>query len=113
MRMWRLVACIAASLVVATSAQRPEQPGAVDLVELDVVVLDRHDQPVTDLRQEDFSIKEDGHAVDLKTFSKVTALGSTQPDDGRLVVLLMDDIGVPVSDVADAANCTGRARPDW
>jgi hypothetical protein len=27
----------------------------------------------------------------------VTALGTTQPDDGRVVVLLMDDIGVPVT----------------
>jgi hypothetical protein len=27
----------------------------------------------------------------------VTALGSTRPDDGRVVVLLMDDIGVPVT----------------
>ena len=27
----------------------------------------------------------------------VTALGSAQPDDGRVVTLLMDDIGVPVT----------------
>src|SRR5262249_31963470 len=68
-----------------------------DLVELDVVALDRNDQPVTDLRREDFTIKEDGHAVALKTFSSVSALGSLEPDDGRVVVLLMDDIGVPAT----------------
>ena len=62
-----------------------------------MVALDRNDQPVTDLRREDFTVKEDGRAVELKTFSSVTALGSSQPDDGRVVVLLMDDIGVPVT----------------
>ncbi len=73
------------------------QPATGDLVELDVVALDRDDQPVTDLHQDEFRVKEDGRLVDLKTFAKVTALGSTQPDDGRVVVLLMDDIGVPIS----------------
>lgn len=83
---------------VAASAQRPQPaPSAGDLIELDVVALDRHDQPVTDLRLEDFTIKEDGRVVDVKTFSQVTALGSTQPDDGRVVTLLMDDIGVPIT----------------
>jgi VWFA-related protein len=84
-------------LVMAGSAQRRETAAAVDLVELDVVVLDRDDRPVTDLQQQDFRIKEDGHLVELKTFSRVTALGSNQGDDGRIVVLLMDDIGVPMA----------------
>ena len=80
------------------SAQRQNQAAAsADLVELDVVVLDHDDRPVTDLRQEDFKIKEDGHAVELKTFAAVKALGTTEPDDARSVVLLMDDIGVPVT----------------
>jgi len=38
-------------------------PASADLVELDVVVLDRLEQPVSGLRQEDFTIKEDGHVV--------------------------------------------------
>ena len=94
--MTRLVAAALAVVAWVASAQR-QQPAPLtgDLVELDVVALDRHDQPVTDLRREDFQIKEDGRAVDVKTFSHVTALGSMQPDDGRVVALLMDDIGVP------------------
>lgn len=87
-------------LVVAAmvSAQRPQPApsSAGDLVELDVVALDRDNRPVTDLRQHEFAIKEDGRAVDVNTFSAVTALGSTRPDDGRVVTLLMDDIGVRI-----------------
>jgi VWFA-related protein len=90
-----LLAC--AVVAASTSAQRQPPSPSADLVELDVVVLDRSDRPVTDLRREDFTIKEDGRVVDVKTFSKVTALGSSSPDDGRLVTLLMDDIGVPVT----------------
>jgi VWFA-related protein len=72
-------------------------PASADLVELDVVVLDRVEQPVSNLRQEDFTIKEDGHVVDVKTFAHVSALGSLQPDDARSVTLLMDDIGVSMT----------------
>jgi VWFA-related protein len=91
-----LVFALVAVLAVAVSAQHQKPlPADGDLVELDVVALDRNDQPVTDLRREDFAVKEEGHAVELKTFSSVTALGSLKPDDGRVVVLLMDDIGVP------------------
>jgi VWFA-related protein len=97
-RVIRLVAAVLACLAVVASAQRQQPaPSAADLVELDVVALDGRDQPVTDLRREDFTIKEDGRAVEVKTFSRVTALGSTQADDGRVVTLLMDDIGVPIT----------------
>jgi VWFA-related protein len=94
----RGVAAAFAVAALVASTQRPQSgPFAGDLIELDVVALDRHDQLVTDLRVEDFTIKEDGRVVDVKTFSQVTALGSTQPDDGRVVTLLMDDIGVPIT----------------
>ena len=93
-----IAAALVAVLTAAASAQRPASaPPSVDLVELDVVALDRDERPVTDLRREDFTIKEDGRPVELKTFSKVTALGSTRPDDSRVVTLLMDDIGVPIA----------------
>ena len=97
--MIRLLAAAMAFVTVAGAApiRQPPAPSPADLVELDVVVLDRDDRPVTDLRREEFTIKEDGSAVDVKTFSQVTALGSTEPDDERVVTLLMDDIGVPVT----------------
>ena len=88
-----LTFAVVAMLAVVVSAQRQKPlPADGDLVELDVVVLDRNEEPVTDLRREDFMVKEEGRAVEVKTFSSVTALGSLEPDDGRVVVLLMDDI---------------------
>jgi VWFA-related protein len=89
---------VSCALLAALAAQRPaSQSPSGELVELDVVVLDRNQQPIAGLRQEDFQIKEDGHIVDVKTFSQVTVLGSTEPDDARIVTLLMDDIGVPMA----------------
>jgi VWFA-related protein len=100
MKQWLAAACVlglAAS--VAAHRQKPS-PASADLVEVDVVVLDRDDHPITDLRQDEFRIKEDGHAVDVKTFAAIKALGTTEPDDARSVVLLMDDIGVPITGTA-------------
>jgi VWFA-related protein len=93
-----LIAGAAIAVGVSASAQRkPQAPPRGDLVELDVVVLDREGRPVTDLRQQEFQIKEDGRAREVTTFTHVTALGSGKPDDARSVVLLMDDIGVPMT----------------
>jgi VWFA-related protein len=97
----RVIKWLAAAFVVVLGAasfdRRQPAPASGDLVELDVVAFDRGDRPVTDLRQDEFTVKEDGHRVELKTFAKVAALGSQEPDDGRTVVLLMDDIGVSVA----------------
>jgi VWFA-related protein len=96
--MTRWIPSLVLAVAAATASQRPQPaPSPADLVEIDVVALDRRDQPVTDLRREDFRIRDDGKAVEVKTFSQVTALGSSAPDDGRVVTLLMDDIGVPVT----------------
>jgi hypothetical protein len=46
------------------------------------------------LTREDFEIKEDGKAVDVKTFVAVSARGSTRLDDGRSMVVLLDDVGM-------------------
>jgi VWFA-related protein len=86
------------ALVAALAVQRHAAPApSTDLVELDVVALDRYEQPVAGLQQDEFQIKEDGRAVDVKTFAYVTAVGTSQPDDARIVTLLMDDIGVPMA----------------
>jgi VWFA-related protein len=94
-----VVAVVTTSLFTAAIAaqRRTVTPASGDLIELDVVALDRQDLPVSDLRQEEFQIKEDGHVVDIKTFAHVTALGTMQSDDARSVTLLMDDVGVPMA----------------
>lgn len=97
MTRWLPAACVVLLAATVSAQRRPPVPLSADLVELDVVVLDKDERPITDLRQEDFKIKEDGRLVEVKTFAPVKALGTTEPDDARVVTLLMDDIGVPVT----------------
>ena len=81
----------------------------VDLVQLDVVVLDRNRKPVTGLTAADFTITEDGKPVAIDAFAPITLPGpvvatgaawtrevapdvvtNTRADEGRLVVIVMD-----------------------
>src|SRR5690242_11416132 len=59
------------TILAVPSAQKDRGSESGDLVEMDAVVLDRNAQPVRDLTIGDFQIKEDGRAVDLKTFAAV------------------------------------------
>ncbi len=72
------------------------QGSASELVELDVVAIDRRDAAVRDLTQEDFQITDGGKPVAVQTFGRIAARGRGA-DDERSVVLLMDDVGVPNS----------------
>ena len=76
------------------SVQKPTPAPSIDLVELDVVVTDHNGQHVPGLKREDFEVKEDGKVVDIKTFMAVSAGGSTKLDDGRSMVVLLDDMGM-------------------
>lgn len=73
-------------------AAQPEETG--DLVLLDVVVTDQRGEAVRDLTAADFSVKEDGRVVDIKTFA---AVDGRVDDEPRSLVLLMDDLAVPRS----------------
>src|SRR5215204_2507223 len=90
-----LALCVLGPVVVAHRNGPPAEGG--ELVELDIVALDKHQQTVSDLRQDEFQIKENGRPVEIKTFQYVVALGSLQPDDARVVSLLMDDVGVGIT----------------
>lgn len=80
--------------VSAGTAQKTPPAPSVDLVEIDVVVTDHEGQPVTGLKREDFEVKEDGKRVDVRTFVPVTSSGSIQLDDGRSIVVLLDDMSM-------------------
>src|SRR5262249_60244792 len=68
MRVWLPVALIV-QLVAMPARARRDQPGVIaagsELVELDVVALNREGAPVTDLGIDDFQVKEDGRVVEL------------------------------------------------
>ena len=90
----RLLVAMAALVLGAIAAPIiASQEQAQYLVELDAVVLDDDDRPVPGLKQEDFQVKEDGRAVELKTFDAVADIpGGRSPQ--RSIVLLLDDSGV-------------------
>jgi VWFA-related protein len=67
---------------------------SVDLVEIAVVVTDRNNRPVTDLTKDDFEIKDDGRVVEMKTFLAASASGSRALDEGRSMVVLLDDVNI-------------------
>jgi len=64
-----------------SGAERPQTPGSpatttafpsnVDLVNVDVIVLDRQGRPVEGLTQADFVVKEDGRPQTLSAFEAV------------------------------------------
>jgi len=97
----------------AAPPQRPSFRTQVEFVEVDVVVTDRDGRFVPGLRKEDFQIKEDGKPQSIATFSMVTVpvervvrpLFASQPIppdvrtnerpfEGRIYVLLLDDLHV-------------------
>ena len=81
------VACWLVSL-----GAQPEESG--DLVLLDVVVTNDRGEAVRDLTAADFAVKEDGRAVDIKTFAEA---GGEDDETPHSFVLLMDDLAVPRS----------------
>ena len=107
--------CLSAVLVLLAAQQapapKPSFKSGVTVVEVDVVVTDKSGRPVRGLRTEDFEIAEDGRPVEIATFSAVdvpeppresiipppdrsgSAFASNEhPDDGRLILIVLDDI---------------------
>lgn len=68
-----------------------------DTYELDVVVTDKDGKPMMDLQQSDFAITEDGKAVTPTAFSKVELKASGTPEDGRTVIIILDDTAAAVA----------------
>jgi VWFA-related protein len=87
----------ALAMVVAVSAglggqQRPQFRGGVDLVEVDAVATDRDGHVVRGLSRDDFAIFEDGQPMAIKTFAAIDADRARVDAEGRLVVLLLDNV---------------------
>src|SRR6516162_7183717 len=51
------------------------QPAPTEFVELDIIALDRQNQPSTDLTQNDFEVRDGGARVTIRSFQAVTARG--------------------------------------
>jgi VWFA-related protein len=76
----------------ALVAQAPRFGSRVDLVVVSAVVRDSQNTMVRGLAKNDFEVTEDGKPVAVSTFAEVNADNLAPQDDGRFVVLLMDDL---------------------
>jgi hypothetical protein len=110
-----VAATFVAALDVAASAQKPPSFQNINLVDLDVVVTDGDGRSVIGLLKEEFDVRENGKRVELKTFSPVLPAEGADPDGGRSLVILLDDVTMPpeaVDAVRDLANYLAmQARP--
>ncbi len=88
--------------------ERPTFRAGIDLVQLDVVVLDKQRHPVKGLTAADFKVLENGKARPIEAFAAITlpepaaagaawtrniaadVVSNQRADDGRLVAIMMD-----------------------
>ena len=121
-----------AVLTTSSDGLRAQAPAVfqagVDLVQLDVIVLDRNRRPVTGLTAADFTITEDGRPREIQVFSPITLPGpmpattsaswtrdvapdvveNTVPNEGRLVVIQLD-YAIPAGPMTVTARTIARA----
>ena len=93
---WRAAVAVAALSVAVAAAQEqqpappPDQPvfrTRVNLVRVDVSVFGRDGEPLTDLRPEDFVVREDGVLQKVETVQFVKLNGQTPPDRQESTVI--------------------------
>mgnify|MGYP000728177851 CR=1 FL=1 len=103
-RLLCLIAVLAAA-VAGTRAQTPAErvPGRV---EIDVVAVDRKGVPVMDLKQEEVEVWIGHFRVPIQTFTPVTP--ATDDRGARVLVLLLDDVTVPLQLVPRAKEAARR-----
>ena len=85
---------LSATLVIAQTPAPPPQPGSdqpilrvtTRLIQLNVVALDRHGNPVTDLTKDDFVLKDAGKPQKIAVFSMERADAAPAPSAGGHVV---------------------------
>src|SRR6267142_6994846 len=117
-----------AQIALMQTPQKPEQEPTEDivritteLVQTDVVVTDKNDQPISDLKLEDFELYDNGKKQDIKFMEFVsvdsgrrsegnrtgvpagvdlgTSSGLTAKEVGRVMAFVVDDLTIPDADL--------------
>ena len=96
-------AALALALDLQAAPQQPVFRAGVDHVAVDVIATDSHDQPVTDLKQQDFQITEAARPQAIADFEYVSIPAVHRTID-RVVA------AAPVSDVSENAQPTADSR---
>lgn len=97
------------ALLVAAGAATPAQAPAERVpgrVVIDVVAVDRHGVPVMDLKQDEVEVWIGHFRVPIETFTPVTP--ATDDKGGRVLVLLLDDVTLPLQMVPRARDVARR-----
>lgn len=81
-----------AAIAQAGAQSRPKFGARIDLAVVSAVVRDTDNQLARGLGQGDFEVLEDGKPVAIATFAEVNADARASQDDGRFVVLLLDNL---------------------
>jgi hypothetical protein len=80
---------MAVLVTVATSQAPRAQSG--DTIHLDVVVTEKDGKPITDLKQAELQVEDDGKKVEITGFTAVSLDATPTPGDGRVAVIILDD----------------------
>ena len=91
--MTRLMLVLALSgLTAAPQSTGPRAPGPP--LRIDLVATDEHDRPVTDLAANDLDVRIENYRVPVDSLTAAAESGSER---GRLIVLVFDDLAVPLA----------------
>ena len=105
-----LLLCVPASAFAEQSRLPPIEPFKVDsrppdpfqgMIRLDVVVTDKLGNPVTGLRQQDFTLRDNGRPAEFVTFQAFDGI-TVKPDPPVEVILVIDELNLPPAQVAAA-----------
>jgi VWFA-related protein len=88
-----LLAAMALAATGVAAQQPPRFSTSVDLQVVSVIARTATSALARGLTRDDFELLEDGKPVAISTFAEVNTDARTSVDDGRFIVLLLDDFG--------------------
>lgn len=98
-----LVVLLLASLV---PAHAQTAPTSGNLLQIDAVAIDKHGQPVTDLRQEEVEVWIGGRRIPMESFQGVTPAAGERPT--RSITIIIDDVALSAVGLVRAKEIARR-----
>ncbi|MEO7272833.1 MAG: VWA domain-containing protein [Vicinamibacterales bacterium] len=92
--MTRVLLVLAVFGAMAAPSRSPGTQAPGPSLRLDLVAVDDHDKPVIDLSPKDLDVRIENYRVPVDTLTAAAESGSER---GRLIVLVLDDLAVPLT----------------